>query len=141
MNSQYNKSHEKSFMAYIATVLLVACASAAGAEESPVTAELALSPNQCIALHQGQKCYVDIEVSWVAQRQADYCLFSSQQQRPLMCWSDKATGSFKQEVIALKNVSFRLRQTGREKILGSGELEMAWVYKKNSRARSSWRMF
>jgi hypothetical protein len=141
MNSFCKKSSEKSFLGYILAVLLVACASAASAAEPPITAKLVLSPKQCIALHQGQRCYVDIEISWVAQRQADYCLFSSQQQDALMCWSDQATGSFKREIVAIDNVGFRLKQSGREEILSTGELEMAWVYKKNSRARSSWRMF
>ncbi|MFT5677418.1 MAG: hypothetical protein ACI808_003370 [Paraglaciecola sp.] len=141
MNSLRKDSSEKSFLGYMLALLLVACASAVSAEEAPISATLVLSPKQCIALHQGQKCYVDIEISWVAQRQADYCLFSSQQQDALMCWSGQATGIFKREIVAIENVGFRLKQTGREEILSAGELEMAWVYKKNSRARSSWRMF
>lgn len=141
MNFLRNESSEKSFLSYILVLLLVACSSTLSAEEEQITAKLALTPKQCIALHQGQKCYVDVEVSWVAQRQADYCLFSSQQQDALMCWSGKATGIFKKEIVAIENVNFRLKQSGREEILSSGELEMAWVYKKNTRARSSWRMF
>jgi hypothetical protein len=141
MNSFYKKSCEKSFLGYMLAILLIACASAVSAAEEPTAAKLVLTPKQCIALHQGKQCYVDIEISWVAQRQADYCLFSSQQHKPLMCWSGQATGSFKQEIVAIENVSFRLKQTGRQEILSAGELEMAWVYKRNSRARSSWRMF
>lgn len=141
MNSLSKESSEKSFLGYMLAVLLITCASAVSAAEAPTSATLVLTPKQCIALHHGQQCYVDIEISWVAQQQADYCLFSSQQQDALMCWSGQATGIFKREIVAIKNVGFRLKQTGREEILGTGELEMAWVYKKNSRARSSWRMF
>jgi hypothetical protein len=54
-----------------------------------------------------------------------------------MCWSDQATGSFKQEIVAIENISFSLRKTGREEVLAFSELDMVWVYKKNSRARSS----
>ena len=141
MNSLQPESPEKNFLGYMFGLLFIAGASAANAAEPSIAAKLLLSPTQCIALHQGQKCYVDIEISWVAQRQADYCLFSSQQQQALMCWTDKTSGSFTQEIVAIENVSFRLRQTEREQILSTSELEMAWVYKKNSRARSSWRMF
>ena len=134
-------SSKKSFSGFMLAMLLTTCASAAKAAESTIAAKLVLTPKQCIALHQGQKCYVDIEINWVAQQHADYCLFSSQQQDALMCWSGQARGIFKREIVAIENVGFRLKQTGREETLGTVELEMAWVYKKNTRARSSWRMF
>ena len=141
MNSPCKKSSGKRFLLHMSAVLLIVCASAASAVEGAISAKLVLTPEQCIALHQGQKCYVDIEINWVTQRQADYCLFSSQQQEAIMCWEGKTAGTFKREIVAIDNVYFQLKQTGRVDVLSSGELEMAWVYKKNTRARSSWRMF
>ncbi|OUS25420.1 hypothetical protein A9Q98_12470 [Thalassotalea sp. 42_200_T64] len=100
-----------------------------------------LSPKQCIALHQGKKCYVDIELQWRTPDKGDYCLFSSQQRSPLTCWQQDDKGEFKKEIVANQNVIFILRAHDSNKPIATVELEMAWVYKKNSRSRSSWRIF
>ncbi|KGJ92449.1 DUF3019 domain-containing protein [Thalassotalea sp. ND16A] len=102
---------------------------------------LKLSPKQCIALHQGKKCYVDIELQWRTPEIGDYCLFSSQQRSPLTCWQQDDKGEFKKEIVANQNVIFILKAHGSNKSIATVELEMAWVYKKNSRSRSSWRIF
>jgi hypothetical protein len=68
-------------------------------------------------------------------------LFSSQQDDPLQCWEAKQAGTIELEIVAMKDLEFYLKPKGREVILGKAKLEMAWVYKKNNRSHSTWRMF
>lgn len=102
---------------------------------------LQLKPSQCVAIHQGKTCYVDIELHWQATSVGEYCLYSSQQTEPLKCWRKANNGLFEREIVARENVLFRLRETKSGGVTISKELEMAWVYKRNAKARSSWRMF
>ena len=104
-------------------------------------ASLNLSPTLCIAIHQGQQCYVDIKIGWKSTQHGQYCLFSSQQAKALKCWKQVTQGTYAQEIVAKSNVKFMLRHNGSDVVLRSKVLEVAWVYKKNTRARSSWRMF
>ncbi|WKD48566.1 DUF3019 domain-containing protein [Microbulbifer spongiae] len=107
------------------------------------SATLKLSPKQCIALHYGQKCYVDIDVQWSANKKGAYCLFSSQQDLHLACWSEARQGHYAKEIVSNTNVIFYLTEKDdKQRVrLVAAELEMAWVYKKNVRSRLSWRMF
>lgn len=115
------------------------------------TVQFSLEPGQCVALHHGQTCYVDVIIRWQTREQGYYCLHSSQQEAPLKCWKMEQQGLYENEIVADKNVLFQLRETvafngkvkksNLDKVLAHAELEMAWVYKKNVRSRSSWRMF
>ncbi len=115
------------------------------------TVQFSLEPGQCVALHHGQSCYVDVTIRWQTLEQGYYCLHSSQQEAPLKCWKMEQQGLYENEVVADKNVLFQLRETAAfkgkaktsklGKVLAHAELEMAWVYKKNARSRASWRMF
>ena len=104
-------------------------------------AQLTLKPKQCIAIHQGKMCYVDVEIAWKLQQSGEYCLFSSQQSEALKCWDNSNQGLFEQEVATKKNVQFQLKRANSSNTLIVRELEVAWVYKKNAKARTSWRMF
>ena len=101
---------------------------------------LVLSPKQCVAMRQGQTCYVDVELQWQSKTQGDFCLYSSQVEQPLQCWQDTRLGRFEREIVAKDNVIFVLKSPKNALILATTKLEMAWVYKKNIRA-NSWRMF
>jgi hypothetical protein len=108
---------------------------------NPAVPMMKISPKQCIALHQGKRCYVDIELQWLTPEKGDYCLYSSQQRSPLMCWQQDNKGEFKKEIVANEDVMFLLKAHGSSQSIAKVKLEMAWVYKKNSRSRSSWRIF
>jgi hypothetical protein len=104
-------------------------------------AGLTLSPNQCVAVNQGSKCFVDVKITWKTVMANDYCLFSSQQKKPLYCWRNTNQGKFEQEFVSSSNIIFYLKQKDVDTTLMKDELEIVWVYKKNSRSPSSWRMF
>mgnify|MGYP003915082997 FL=1 len=111
------------------------------ANNEPLKPVMILSPAQCVAIHQGQDCYVDIKLSWQMPTPGEYCLFSSVRVEPLKCWQKASAGQLKREIVSSENVRFILRRPTSQEPLATQELELAWVYKKNARARSSWRMF
>ena len=135
----FSTKKTKAFTFILSIFITNICAFNATARPSGVT--LNLTPKQCVALRQGMQCYVAIEISWSTQQADDYCLFSSQQNEALKCWSKQNNGTFKQAIVANKNVQFYLKQQVDNAILQSTELEMKWVYKKNSRSNSNWRVF
>ncbi|MDP2562928.1 DUF3019 domain-containing protein [Psychrobium sp. 1_MG-2023] len=102
---------------------------------------MAVSPEQCVTLHQGQDCYVVLSVNWQAPTVANYCLFSSEVLQPLQCWRAQAQGEFKQEIMVRRNIKLALRIQGERDDLADGEVKIAWVYKKKGKPRMSWRMF
>jgi len=102
---------------------------------------LTLSPEQCVSVHQGKKCYADVVITWQTVKTDDYCLYSSQQDKPLHCWHNSKKGTFKQEFVSNINISFYLKQKTKKLELANTELKMAWVYKKSSRSHATWRMF
>jgi hypothetical protein len=121
----------------VLTGMLYSLSAAATAPEIGLT----LSQNQCVAVNQGMKCFVEIQVSWKITKPDDYCLFSSQQDSPLQCWRNSNQGKFEREFVSYKNITFYLKQKYGDTQLMTNELKIVWVYKKNSRSPSSWRMF
>lgn len=121
-------------------LLLVIISSMAGKVYAQQTV-LILTPNQCISVHQGEQCYVDININWQTPNIGDYCLFSNIEQAPIHCWQGVQSGHIEQELVANENVTFSLRTKNNPTSLADKTLKMTWVYKKSVRARMSWRLF
>ena len=92
-------------------------------------------------MRQGQLCYVDVKINWRAEQVGNYCLFSSLHSNAIQCWSSVKSGKLQKEMSADENVTFSLKKQGSTDDLITKELEMAWVYNKNTRKNVSWRMF
>ena len=101
---------------------------------------LKVTPNQCVALTQGQTCYVDAEVSWVLPTQGNYCLYSSEQEAPLVCWQQKNTGKINREFASDKNIEFKLKSE-QKKTIATSQLKVTWVHQKKGQPRMWWRVF
>ena len=77
-------------------------------QANPKEATLKISPEHCVALLQGQACYVTVELFWQTKTDGNYCLFSSQGERPLKCWQNNSSGEYSQEFVANENIHFSL---------------------------------
>lgn len=113
------------------------------AQANTITSEplLKINPEQCVALLQGQECYVTIELNWQVSTTGDYCIFSSQQTGALKCWTQQNKGDLKREFMAKTNIHIFLKQKRSQVILADAEVKMAWVHKKKGKPRMAWRMF
>jgi len=102
---------------------------------------MSVKPTQCVAMKQGNACFVTVEVKWTLPNNGQYCLFSSQQKKAITCWNGKKRGAIELDVEALENVSFVIRAKNTQKPVLTGLIKMAWVYKKKGKPRTSWRLF
>ena len=109
--------------------------------ETSVTPKLLLNPDQCVALMQGQECYVTVQMRWTGLTKDAYCLYSSQQKQALHCWKNLANGMLKYAFNAKKNIHLSIKQKNSKLVLIRAQVKMAWVYKKKGKPRMSWRMF
>ncbi|MCG7534392.1 DUF3019 domain-containing protein [Pseudoalteromonas sp. OOF1S-7] len=105
---------------------------------TPVT--LTLSPQQCVALHQGEYCHSELTLHWQADTQGHYCLTQSNREQPLKCWQKTTAGTLTLALKFNQNVRFAL-QDNQQNTLASTQLTYAWVYNKSKNTRVRWRMF
>lgn len=121
----------------VSLIFLTLSSKAASAEN----VILKLSPEQCVALTQGQKCYVDATLNWQLPKEGNYCLYSSQHTKAISCWRQKKSGQHNQEFASDKNIKFTLRVEGSEKAIASKQLKVTWVHQKKGQPRMWWRIF
>lgn len=130
---------------YLLTVvilgLMVVASPVLQAAEAPSKVELLLKPTQCVALHEGQDCYANVELLWEAVNVGNYCLYSTQQNRSLQCWQNGTRGNYKSAVLSNQDILFTIRLQESDVVLAQQELVMAWVYRRSNRSRITWRLF
>lgn len=127
-------------------LLLLLAASAQAVDETPATvtatepASLLLAPARCVALHQGQVCYQRVQISWSSFVAGHYCLYLETQPHPLQCWQDQNQGTLEFEFASHSSQLLQLKNT-QQHILAEANMEVAWVYKANTRRKTHWRLF
>lgn len=109
----------------------------AGAE----TAQLQLKPNRCVALHQGQVCYQKIQLSWNTPQAGNYCLYQQHTETPVFCWQGVIAGQYQYEFASDTSVQLQLVNVQTKTPVATAALEVAWVYKANTRRKTHWRLF
>lgn len=120
-------------------MLLLAISSVANATE--IQASMKVSPEQCVAMRQGQACYVSVELSWQVDTPGNYCLYTSGSSKALNCWVNTTTGELKKSFDTKVNVEFSLRHQNESLSVATAVVKMAWVHKKKGQPRKSWRIF
>jgi hypothetical protein len=116
----------------------VFCAQAAA--DVPI-AQLQSKPNRCVALHQGQVCYQEVILYWHADRTGEYCLYQQQAQEPLHCWQAQASGEYRYAFASDTPVQMQLVSMNDKTRLAEAQIDIAWVYKANTRRKTHWRLF
>lgn len=123
-------------------VLLLTCHSLWAADAAPTQqAQLQPKPNRCVALHQGQVCYQDIVLFWQADHASEYCLYQQQAEQPLHCWRAVTSGQYSYAFASDSSVKLQLVNTQTKTVVAETLVEVAWVYKANTRRKTHWRLF
>lgn len=120
-------------------MLLLTISSVANATE--IKASIKVSPEQCVAMRQGQACYVSVELTWQVDTPGNYCLYTSGDTKALNCWVNTTTGELKKSFDSKVNVEFSLRRQNEKVSVATAVVKMAWVHKKKGQPRKSWRIF
>ena len=128
-------------------VLLLTAAMPLCANDSPtkmqaeaISASLLLTPARCVALHQGQICYQRVQISWSSSALGNYCVYQQGQTEPLHCWQQQSEATLEIEFAADRSGVMQLKDDDQH-VIAEAILEVAWVYKANTRRKTHWRLF
>jgi hypothetical protein len=121
--------------------LLTSFLQVSQASQTVVLPTLEIRSTKCVSMRQKQACYIKVIVSWQAIKIDEYCLSSSQQVKPLKCWSSKQQATFTHRITMQRDVIYTLSSKKSGEALVSNTLPLAWVYKKEKFSHSSWRIF
>ena len=127
----------------IAAILLsplLCVADDAPTHQAETQASVLLTPVRCVALHQGQMCYQKVQVSWSSAQVGNYCLYVDDQPEPLHCWQAQAQGNYAYEFASAQSQVLQLKNE-QQQLLAQATMEVAWVYKSNTRRKTHWRLF
>lgn len=102
---------------------------------------LQLKPSRCVALHQGQVCYQNIQLLWSTPQVGHYCLYQQHAGEPLHCWENVNAGEYLYEFSSDESVQLQLVDAQTKAVVAQAGLEVAWVYKANTRRQTHWRLF
>ncbi|WP_052379850.1 MULTISPECIES: DUF3019 domain-containing protein [unclassified Pseudoalteromonas] len=107
---------------------------------SETNATLVVTPKSCVALHKGQKCYLEVTFDWQAKLN-DYCLVNNTRSQVMKCWSDKNSGQYSFDFQSTQSNDFSLQLQDSNTDVAHAQIVVAWVYKSKKRSKSSWRLF
>lgn len=120
---------------------MLASNSYASSSEIARNAQLKVTPKPCVALHKGQKCYLEVTFSWQHPQVSNYCLVNITTNKLMKCWQQQAKGKFSFDFQSKLSNDFVLRKEGSTKDLANARIPVAWVYKSYKRPKSTWRLF
>jgi len=120
-------------------LLLLVISSVASATD--IQASIQVNPQQCVAMRQGQTCYVSVQLSWQVASPGNYCLYAAGKSVALNCWENTTKGELKKSFDSKVNLEFSLRRQNENFSLATAIVKMAWVHKKKGQPRKSWRIF
>jgi len=104
-------------------------------------AQLKVTPKPCVALHKGQKCYLEVTFSWQHPQASNYCLVNTTINKTIRCWKQQTEGEFSFDFQSKQSNNFALRHQESAIDIASTAIPVAWVYKSSKRAKSTWRLF
>lgn len=114
---------------------------------SPIHAKAALpkalsvTPKQCIALHKGQLCYLDVTFKWQQSTPGNYCLVNITTSNLVKCWSNREQAELEYDFKAIETHQFALRSPHSDVNIATTKIPVVWVYKSKRRTKSAWRLF
>lgn len=104
-------------------------------------AQLTVTPKPCVALHKGQKCYLEVTFSWQHPQVSNYCLVNTTTNKTIRCWKQQTKGQFSFDFQSKLSNDFALRNQESAIDIARASIPVAWVYKSSKRAKSTWRLF
>jgi len=133
-------------IAWLLTVLLFSITGKVFAQQkTPIvtlTSDIAFTakPANCVALHQGRKCYATVSLSWQTSQAGNYCLYQKAGNKMMKCWVNSRESQFKFEFESSGKLEYQLIAIKQNKVLAETFIDVSWVHKASPRKRR-WRLF
>ncbi len=89
--------------------ILGAANVAAHASELPMI-EFSLKPRLCVLSSDEETCFDELEIRWRAKQNLSLCLYQSEFEKPLACWTDVDHGAHRFLLSTSEDVNFYLRE-------------------------------
>lgn len=103
--------------------------------------QFSVKPNLCVLSADEEACFDELEVRWSAQRDLSLCLYQSDRDEPLKCWSQANEGEHRFLLSATHNVTFQLKEMN-QTLLVSEAFEVVQDKKQYRRQRRNpWSFF
>jgi hypothetical protein len=102
--------------------------------------QLIAKPSRCVALHEGQKCYLNLAFRWQSKEVGRYCLYEENKVEALACWNNATKGEHHLDFESRNSVQYRLRNESNHARYTEVSVTVSWVYNSNTR-KTNWRLF
>lgn len=128
---------------------LVGSASPLNTATQNTTAELLASlsarPRLCMTSRQDRLCIMEVELSWEANKQDDFCIYSSHESDAVACWSAQLNGEKVVPINSDEDINYRLVFNKTEKTVAEATVSILNVkpknFNNNRRRRHAWSIF
>lgn len=102
---------------------------------------LTITPTRCVALRQGQTCYLEAEITWKTSKKGNYCLINLTTGGIGKCWQNQSSGKLLLDFEGISSNDFALREESQSTDLANGQIMVAWVFSSSKRNKSNWKLF
>ncbi|MCO4798616.1 MAG: DUF3019 domain-containing protein [Colwelliaceae bacterium] len=104
------------------------------------TTTLSATPANCVALHQGRKCYASVYLLWQVPQQGDFCIYQKVSNKIIQCWKNSKGSQVLFEFESSEKLEYQLVSIDKNIVLAETSVDVSWVHKATPRKRR-WRLF
>ncbi len=80
-------------------------------------------------------------MSWQVDQASEYCLYQENVEHPLHCWEGVGAGQYHYAFASDTSIKLQLVKMPSKTLVTETLVEVAWVYKANTRRKTHWRLF
>ncbi len=99
-----------------------------------------VTPANCVALHQGRKCFAKISLSWQVNTPGDFCIYQKIKNKVIQCWKNSSGSNAQFEFESSEKIEYQLVTVNKNEVLAETVVEVSWVHSATPRKRR-WRLF
>lgn len=108
--------------------------------ETGMNVSLTATPANCVALHQGRKCFAQVSLIWKTPQFGHYCVYQKSTNQVLQCWKNSNGNQLSFEFQSSEKIEYTLVEFNQKEVLAKSEINVSWVHKSSPRKRR-WRLF
>ena len=97
-------------------------------------------PANCVALHQGRKCYAKVSLQWQVIEQGNFCIYQKDNSKVIQCWKNSNGNQVQFEFESNIKLEYQLIAVEKNNVIAETAIDVSWVHKATPRKRR-WRLF